>query len=1354
MTIAGYKILEVIYEGTNTIIYRASKSSNQDSVIIKALKAEYPSVEELAKLRHEFKLLQSLEIDGIIKPIAIENYHNGLALVLPDFAGTSLTEFCAGKPLELKQFLLIGVQLAKILTQLHQHHILHKDIKPQNILIHPHTGQIKIIDFSIASRLSRENQTIKHPSLLEGSLAYMSPEQTGRMNRAIDYRVDFYALGVTFYELLTGQLPYQTTDPLELIHSHLAKTPSSPTEINSAIPATLSHIVMKLLAKTAEERYQSALGLKADLEACLRMWETSGEIIPFRVGELDSFSQFIIPQKLYGRESEVRLLMDAFNRVACIPDRANSSRTEMVLVSGYSGIGKSSLVNEVHKPIAEQRGYFISGKFDQLKRNIPYAALIQAFQDLMQQILTESAEQIEVWRTKLLEALGANGQVIIDVIPDVERLIGPQPVVAQLNPSELQNRFNRVFKQFIRVFSQVEHPLVLFLDDLQWADLPSLQLIELLVSDPESQYLLLMGAYRNNEVSAAHPLTDTLTHIQQTGAIVHHIILQPLSLTDVNQLTADTLRADFAKVTPLAELIWQKTQGNPFFLTQLLKSLHQENLLSFNFQQNCWQWDIDVLQGIEITENVVELMIAQIQKLSNQTQEALKLAACIGDKFSLDILAIANQKSEVETAKDLWQALEVNLIVPLNNFYKIPLAYTPSTANILVAPNSIVYKFLHDRVQQAAYSLIPDVQKKQTHFKVGQSLLQSTPPEKRKENIFALVNQLNYGTDLLRSELEKYELAELNLIAGRKAKLATAYGAAVRYIKVGLILLTNTSWEDQYDLTLALHQEAVEASFLIGDFEQMEQLAAVVLQQAQTQLDKVKIYELRIKSCEIQRKLLEAVKLGLQALAILGIKLPESPTSLDVQQAIAQVTNDLAAIKVEDLIHLSPMIDTSKLAALRLLTSLIPAAYQSSPALFILMACQEVQLSIQHGSTIFSAAGFADCGIVFSGLLQDIDTAYKFGQLALNLLDSLDAREIRGLTLFKVSTFITHWKHHIRETLLLLEDAYSSSLESGDLAHAGYSASHKCQYLYWSGLELKSLEPEMTRYSEAIAQINQETALKWQQVFHQTVLNLMGASEHSWYLVGDAYNEEQCLSFHIQLNERTTVHYVFLNKLILCYLFGEFIQAVEHAAEAERYLDGVRGWFSVPVFYFYDSLAQLSIYPSTHQTQQEPILNQVRQNQEKLRYWADHAPMNFQHKYELVEAERSRVLGQIAQARELYDQAIAGAKTQGYLQEEALANERAAEFYLSLGRNKFAKAYLSEAYYGYVRWGAIAKVKHLEAKYPDIFSRMHQRESLNRDKQPAHRSTTGNHAQTLDLATIVKASQVLSSEIVLTRLLE
>jgi predicted ATPase/signal transduction histidine kinase/DNA-binding NarL/FixJ family response regulator/tRNA A-37 threonylcarbamoyl transferase component Bud32 len=1347
IAIAGYTPLEIICESTNTIVYRVYKEIDQTLVIIKTLKVEHPSIEELTYLKHEYRILQSLKIEGLIKPFTLESYQNGLALICTNFAGESLQKIIAARNFELCKFLPIAIQLAATIADLHQNSIIHKDIQPCNILINTQTGQVNIIDLSLASHLSGENQTVQHPKLLEGNLAYMSPEQTGRMNRSIDYRTDFYSLGTTFYEMLTGQPPFQVNNPLELVYCHIAKTIVPPRDLNPEIPQVVSEIVMKLLAKMAEERYQSALGLKADLETCLRMLKNVGVISHFPTGQLDSSSQFLIPQKLYGREREVATLINAFERVS-------QGTTEIVLVSGYSGVGKSSLVNEIHKSIVGAQGYFLSGKFDQFKRNIPYASLIQAFQELMQQLLTESSDHIAFWQAKLLVALGFNGQVIIDVIPEVERIIGLQPAVPSLGPVESQNRFNRVFQQFIRVFTQPEHPLVVFLDDLQWADLASLKLIQLLACNSDNQYLLLIGAYRDNEVSATHPLMLTLEEMQQTDVIVNNIVLQPLQIKYINQLVSDTLRSGTLETTSLAELVFNKTRGNPFFLTQLLKSFYQENLLSFNFSEGCWQWDIKRLQDINITDNVVELMVSRIQKLSQKTQNVLRFAACIGDKFTLDVLAIVNEKTPSETAADLWEALQAGLILPLSEAYKIPLVLNPENSIALqVELLKVGYKFLHDQVQQAAYSLIPNSQKKETHLKIGQLLLQSTTLKERQENIFALVNQLNYGSDLLTLELEKYELTELNLIAGRKAKIATAYESATRFLNVGLSLLPGSSWHKQYKLTLALHQEAAEAAFLSGDFEQMEQLAEVVLKQAKTQLDKVKVYELRIKACEVQRKLLEAVKLGLQALEILGVKLTESPTSLDIQQAIEETTANLVGKGIEDLINLPPMTDTGKLAAFRLIASLVPAAYQSAPTLFILMACQQVNLSIHYGNTPLSASGFADYGVVFSGLLQDIETAYKFGKLALNILDHLDAREVKSQTLFKVSTFILHWKHHIRETLPLLEEAYYSGLEHGDLIHVGYSASNKCQYSYWSGSELKSLEQEMADYSKAIAQVNQETALKLHQVFHQSVLNLIGLAKNPCRLVGEAYNEEQFLPLHIHLNERTVTHYVFLNKLILCYLFRDFPQAVENAIKAEQYLDGVTGWLPMPLFHFYDSLAQLAIYPSVPHSQQEHLLSRVRNNQEKMQKWADHAPMNFQHKYELVEAEKARVLSQCWQAMEYYDRAILGAREHGYIQEEALANELVAEFYFLQGRDKVAQVYLVESYYGYLRWGATAKVKNLEARYPQFLSQTLKREVNSLETTQTPNSVLVGSLKSLDLATVIKASQALSSEIVLSNLL-
>ncbi|MBE9155853.1 AAA family ATPase [Nodosilinea sp. LEGE 06152] len=1346
---ASYSLQRVIHEGVHTRVYAGVRLQNQQPVIVKRLRDDYPSLEDITRLRHEFKILDSLNHPGIIKPLGLETDQNGLALLLEDFGGVALKDYLSQHSLAIAEFLAIALQLADALINLHQNQIVHKDINPQNILIQPQSRQVKIIDFSIASRLSQENSAVSNPTLLEGTLAYLSPEQTGRMNRAIDYRSDFYSLGVTFYEMLTGQLPFQSTDPLELVHSHIAKTPVAPNQINSAVPLPLADLVMKLLAKTAEDRYQSASGLRADLVSCQTQLEQTGAIAAFPVGQLDCFSQFLIPQTLYGREAEVAALMTAFEQVS-------AGATELMLVSGYSGIGKTSLVNEVHKPISRQRGYFISGKFDQFKRNVPYASLAQAFQELTRQLLTESDDRIAGWKAKLLQALGPNAQIIIDVVPELERIVGPQPEVAQLGPSEAQNRFNRVFQQFVRVFSQPDHPLVIFLDDLQWADLPSLKLIERLVTNPENAYLLLLGAYRDNEVSLAHPLMHTLEQIQAAGASARRLVLQPLDLPQVNQLVADTLHTSQAQAQPLAELVFRKTQGNPFFLTQLLKSLHQDQQLWFDFDQGQWRWQMEVLQGIAITENVVDLMIAQIQKLSAQTQRVLKLAACIGDKFALDVLAIVNQASQTETAADLWEALQAEFVVPLNQFYKIPLALDVETRAVErfedLLPSgpdvAIAYRFLHDRVQQAAYSLIPQSQRQETHLKIGQLLLKNSSPEERNENVFAIVNQLNYGADLLTAEAEIYQLAELNRVAGQKAKAAAAYDSALRYLRVGLDLLPARSWQQQYNLTLALHEAAAESAYLNGDFEQMEAWTALALERVRSPIHTMKIYEVQIQACMAQVKQLEAVKIGLEALARLGVTIPESPSEADIQQTLAHTAATLADKTPADLLHLPPMTDSEKLAAVRMLTSLGSPCYQAAPHLFPLVICKQVNLSVAYGSSPFAAYGYVCYGVILNGILQNSELAYQFGSLALQVVEQFSAVELRASVSFVAGACTLHGKVHVRETLPLLWDGYQSGLENGQFEYGGYAAIQHCHHAYLMGQDLGQLAPEMTAISDNLAQLKQDNTLGWNQIVQQAVLNLTSSAKHPNLLQGEVYQEAEALPLLKAGNDRTGLHYLYLNKLMLSYLFGQYEQALADAAEAEQYLDGVKAFLVEPTFYFYSSLAHLAQSPE----RLDVALSKVAQNQAQLRRWADHAPMNFQHKYDLVEAEKARVLGQPWQAMEHYDRAIAAAREQGYNHEAALANERAAEFYLGQGRDRVAQVYLAEAYYGYLRWGAIAKANQLGDRYPQLLAQTAEREAIAVPARITHTSSTSG-LQGFDLAAIMKASQALSKEIVLSDLL-
>jgi predicted ATPase/signal transduction histidine kinase len=1356
--LSGYQITEELYIGTRTLVYRGIRIRDQQPVVIKLLRNEYPNFNELIQFRNQYTITKNLDFPSIVKPLALEAYHNSYALLMDDFGGVSLSSYLQmatnetqpSQSLPLAEFLQLAIQLTYILNYLYQNRVIHKDIKPANILINPKTKELKLIDFSISSLLPRETQEIQNPNVLEGTLAYLSPEQTGRMNRGIDYRSDFYSLGVSFYELLTGKLPFVSEDSMELVHCHLAKEPLPIHQIQPQIPLVLSEIISKLMAKNAEDRYQSALGLKHDLEICLSQLKDTGKITYFELGKRDISDRFLIPEKLYGRENEVNQLLAAFERVS-------TGNTEIMLVAGFSGIGKTAVVNEVHKPIVRQRGYFIKGKYDQFNRNIPFSAFVQAFRDLMGQLLSESDEQLQTWKAQILAAVGESGQVLIDVIPELENIIGKQPPATELSGNAAQNRFNLLFQKFLQVFTSKEHPLVMFLDDLQWSDSASLNLLKLLMQD--TGYLLILGAYRDNEVSPVHSFSLTVNEIAKTGAAVKTITLPPLGQSEVNQLVADTLNCELSIAQLLSKLVYQKTQGNPFFATQFLKALHDDKLISFDWEIQHWQCDLAKVRALAITDDVVEFIALQLQKLPIATQSGLKLAACIGAQFDLATLAIVSEKSLEETAADLWKALQEGLVIPITEVYKF-FTQTGNIATLNPTTANANYKFLHDRVQQAAYSLIPDSQKKATHLKIGQLLQQNSSEIKQEEKLFDIVGHLNRGIELITQAEKRQALAQLNLKAGQKARNSTAYAAARVYLQTGIGLLEINCWQSQYELTLKLYVASAEAAYLNADLDGMEEMAAVVLQSAQTIFDKVKIYEIQIVALTARSLMLAAIAVGREALAQLGVELPTEVDETKIGKALQDLNHQLQDREIAGLIDLPMMSDRTAQAAMQLLGVLSTPVIQGMPGLLPLLGATMVRLSLQFGNAPVSTVGYVIHGMVLCTFLGEVEAGYKFGRLALSLLERLNAQSMKSNTLNLFGSLIQHHQESLLATIPVLKDSYTAGMETGDFLFAGYSMTACMTIALLAGVDLDTLASEFAVYSAALAQMKQDSAHIYLGITGQTIKHLRETVNQPDCLIGNAYDETVMLPKHQQDNDLIPIALAYIYKLLLAYSWGNYQAALDYITQVKLYLMAISGMFVVPVFHFYAALTYLVLFPTQPQPEQAEMLAQAETHQTILHQWAQNAPMNYLHKWYLVEAERQRVLGNKAGAVDLYDRAIQLAKENQFLNEEALANELAAKFYLEWGKEKFAQLYAIEAYYAYSRWGAKAKVDALEKRYSQLLAPILQQSHSSTSFKGAialgtiaSTRTSSSASEVLDLATLLKASQAISGEIELNRLL-
>lgn len=1323
----GYSAIEPIYLGSRTLVYRAIRNRDRASVILKRLREQSPTSEEQARFRNQYAITKGLDLPGIVQIIELEACDNGEILVMEDFGGMSLSEYLHQHRIAIAEFLSIAVQLSATLDAIHQAKIIHRDIKPANILIRPELMQVRLIDFSIASQLSQQTEELQPPNQLEGTLAYLSPEQTGRMHRSVDYRSDFYSLGITFYELLTGRVPFTGEDALEIVHGHLAKEPTPICSLNPEVPDAIAQIITKLMAKNAEDRYQSAKGLQADFAHCLEQWKTTGAIAAFEIGRLDRLSQFNIPQKLYGRESQVKVLLDAF-------ERAKQGSGELVVVSGYSGIGKTALIQELFKPITESNAHFVSGRFDQFKRDIPYACLAEAYRGLIRQILAGTAEKIEYWRDRFQSALGSIAQCVIEIIPELELLIGKQPSIPQLSRIEAQNRFNQAMFAFMAATASPEYPEVEFMDDLQWADVMSITSLKEFMQSPENQYRLIVIAYRENEVDSAHPLAQTLSQMQSEGIAFEQITLAPLSIHDVMQFVADTLHCHFSRVQPLARLLYDKTQGNPFFLTQLLKSLYSEALLKFDLETNTWQWDLKSIQQRNITENVVELMIANLKKLPIHAQTVLKLAACIGNQFDLKTLSIVSQHSTTRTLQSLWDAIQQGFILPLDKSYQIAL-------NEAAELHTQQFKFLHDRVRQAAYTLIDEDQKQATHLAIGKLLYASTSETEREANIFIIVGHLNAAINLIT---DPEELARLNYLAGRKAKSSIAYDFAQKYYSLALSLLTDEIWQTDDEFALKLHEEAIEIAYLCGNFEQMQQQAKRTIAQTKTVQERIKIHELQISAQIAQGNPQSAIETALEILAQLGIDLPANPSPTDVKQLQAEIVAMLPANLLE-LSELPVMTNENSLAALRILSSIYSASFITNQFLFALVVMTLVKRSLMDGNAVQSAVGYAGYGCLLTNMFHVPELGYQAGNLGLLLSQQFGDRSIEAMVIHLVTTLILHQNQAVRNYAAIRQRGITAAIESGNLEILGWHYANHAPDLFYTSETLTSVERNLSAYVDQLQQCRQQLQMRFGQALHQVVLNLLQPVEDPCWLVGQAFDETTIITTATPENQ-SLVSFVYTYKLLVGCLFGDVVRARDWAAKARPLLEGLTGNTIWSWFYFYDSLAQWMAFDSLSEIEQAQALEQVAENDAILQRLATRAPMNYQAKLDLVKAEQCRVQQQYDQAIELYDRAITGALENGYIQEAALANELAAKFYFKLNKSKIAQVYLTEAYQHYERWGAIAKLKQLEEQY--------SRRLLSPASLHQTRSSTSTRTEQLDLATIIKATEAISSELVLDQLLD
>ncbi|WP_246257755.1 trifunctional serine/threonine-protein kinase/ATP-binding protein/sensor histidine kinase [Pararobbsia alpina] len=1277
--------------------------------------AEHPSSASLERLTHEYGLKNELENAWAARPLELVREGGRTLLLLEDPGGEPLAGLLAA-PLEVGRFLRLGISIAAALRKVHQRGLIHKDLKPANILVNAN-GEVRLTGFGIASRLPRERQAPEPPETIAGTLAYMAPEQTGRMNRSIDARSDLYALGITFYQMLTGSLPFTAADPMDWVHCHIARKPVPPSERSENVPAAVSAIVMRLLAKTAEERYQTAGGAERDLQRCLTEWEAHGYIEAFPLGQQDRPDRLMIPEKLYGRSREVETLLTSFDRIV------ENGPPELVLVSGYSGIGKSSVVNELHKALVPPRGLFAAGKFDQLKRDIPYATLAQAFESLARPLLGKSDTELSGWRDRLLEALAPNGRLMVDVVPELKLIIGEQPPVPELPPQDAQRRFQRVFRRFIGVFAQAEHPLALFLDDLQWLDAATLDLIEDLLTRSDLQHLMLIGAYRDNEVTATDPLMRTLGAIKAAGGKVTEITLAPLAREHLGQLIADALRCERERAAPLAQLVHDKTGGNPFFAIQFIASLVEEDMLVFDHEAARWSWDLDRIHAKGYADNVVDLMVGKLTRLPVQTQAALQQLACIGHTAEIAMLSIAIGTSEEHVHTALSEAVLLDLVERLKDSYK----------------------FVHDRVQEAAYSLIPEASRAPAHLRIGRLLAAQTPPEQLQEMIFEIVGQLNRGAALIIEQEERERLAELNLNAGKRAKASTAYASARNYLCAGMAVLGRAGWTSRYELAFGLWLERAECEYLNGNFDEAEQLISELLARGASKIDKAAAYRLKVDLHVMKSEYPKAIESALECLRLFGIEMRPHPAHEEVQAEYEKIWSGIGGRPIERLIDLPLMTNPDMQAAMRVLSVLnAPAYFTADINLACLHLCHMVNITLRYGTTDASTYGYAWFGAILGPMFHRYSDGDRFCRLACDLV------ERHSFVVYKARTYFSTemaalWTQPPQAAIDFIRMAFRAGIETGDLSNACYSCNHTITDLLLRGDHLDEVWQESERGLDFARKAKFRDVVDIIVSQQRFIDNMRGRTAH-FSTFSDAMFDEEAFEAQLTADRMATmVAWYWILKLQARFMSGDYEAALAAARKAKALLWSTDAHIQLLDYHYYTALAMTAVYETVPPGRQSESREDLTAHLHQLREWAERCSATFRDKHALVAAEIARLDGRKLDAEYLYEEAIRSARDNGFVHSEGIANELAARFYAARGFEKIARMYLRDARYAFVRWGADGKVRQLDELYPYL----REEEPI-----PGLTSTIGTPVEHLDLASVIKVSQAVSGEIVLEKLLD